>query len=106
MRKFPKTMRGLSIVEALFYIAILLLLVSVTIGTLLSLSNIYRNLQSLEAVNEGAQSSLERMIREIRGAVSVDTLQSTLGANPSDLYLNSVDQNGASTTREFFLSGT
>jgi len=84
---------------------ILVLLVAATIGTLLSLSSIYRNLRSLEAVNESAQSSLERIVRESRGATSIDTLQSTLGTSPGDLFLNTLDQNGATTTVEFFLTG-
>ncbi len=95
----------MTIVEVLVYIVILVLLVGVTVSTLLSLSSMYRNLLSLEAVNESAQSSLERIIREVRGATSVDTLQSTLNTSPGDLYLSSLDSSGATTTLEFFVSG-
>jgi type II secretory pathway pseudopilin PulG len=102
----PTHLRGMTIIELLLYVAILVLLVGVTVGALLSLSGIYRNLRSLEAVNENAQSSLERIVREVRGATSVDTLQSTFGTNPSDLYLNSLDVNGASTTVEFFATSS
>lgn len=95
----------MTIIETLFYIMILVLLTAVTVGTLLSLSSIYRNLQSLESVNESAQSSLERIVRETRGATSIDTFQSTLGSSPGNLFLNTLDQNGATTTVQFFLTG-
>jgi hypothetical protein len=101
-----RRMRGLGIIEAILYISILILLVGVTVGSLISLSNIYRNLQSLEAINESAQSSLERMVRDVRGASSVDSLKSTFGTTPGDLFLNSVDQNGASTTVEYFATSS
>src|ERR1041385_3348551 len=98
--------RGMTIVEMLFYIAILVVLTGVTVSTLISLSNIYRNLRSLEAVNESAQSSLERIVRESRGATSIDTTQSTLGSSPGNLFLYSLDQNGATTTVQFYVSNS
>jgi len=104
MTRFTTKQKGMSIIEALFYMAILVLLVSVTVATLVSLSSTYRNLRSFEAVNESAQSALERIVRELRGATSVDTMLSTLGSSPGDLYLDSLDEDGATTTLEFFVS--
>src|SRR6476659_1221258 len=94
----PTARRGITMVELLFYIGILVLLLGVTVGTLISLSSVYRNLQALEAVNESSQSSLDRIVREARSATSVDTVKSTLGSSPGDLFLNTLDQNGATTT--------
>jgi hypothetical protein len=66
---------------------------------------VYRNLQSAEAINESAQSALERIVRDSRGATSIDTLKSSLGTSPGDLYLNTLDQDGATTSVEYFVTG-
>ncbi len=102
-RRVPS--RGYSLIEIVIYTILLTLLAGAATDMLFSLSSATRSLQSLEAVDESAQSSLERIVRETRGSLSIDTLRSTLGTSPGDLYLNSIDVNGASTTVEFFMTG-
>ncbi len=92
-------------IEMLAYIFILTLLMSVVIYTLITMNNLYRSIKSSARIEATAQIALERMMREIRGASSVDIAQSTLNSSPGQLTLNTIDDNGVATTIQFFLTG-
>ncbi len=92
-------------IEMLAYIFILTLLVAVVIYTLITMNNLYRSIKSSAGIEATAHVALERMVREIRGASSVDIAQSTLNSSPGQITLNTVDDNGATTTIQFFLTG-
>lgn len=96
--------RGASIIEILIYTAILVLLMSVVVSTLLAISRSYRTLSAAQQVESAAESSLDRMLREVRGARSIDVSQSTFGASPGQLMLNKTNTDGSTTTVQFFLS--
>jgi len=83
--------RGLSLIEIVVYIAILSLLSVVVVGILLSLSGVYAELVITKRMNTSAAAALDRMAREVRSAMSVDTASSTLGASPGLLVLSGED---------------
>lgn len=97
---------GFSLIETLVYIFVMTLLLSALSGALLSLTASYRALRSGEAVGEAALVSLERMIREVRGANSVLGEASALGSSPGRLTLNYLDDLGNASTTEFYLNGS
>lgn len=111
MEKFTKyqksavSQRGMAMVETLGYIFILVLLVSLLVNTLVTLNNDYKNIRATQNIEDAAQTGLERIMRETRDAISVDTTQSVFDQSPGTLTLNSLDSNGATTTETFFLSG-
>jgi hypothetical protein len=47
----------------------------------------------------------DRIVREIRGATSIDVAVSSFGVSPGVLQLNTKDSSGANTTVKFFVSG-
>ena len=98
--------RGLTLIEILFYVAILAMLVLAVLQALIPLGRSFRTLSANTSINTTAQVALERMVREIRGGTSVDLANSTLGSSPGVLQLNTLDSGGNATTVQFYLSGT
>lgn len=93
-------------IEILGYTFVLALLVAVVVYTLIAVSTSYRAIKSSAGVESVAETGLERMTRDIRDATSIDVVNSTLTTSPGILTLNTTDDSGATTTVQFFLSGT
>lgn len=100
LHKRPQTTSGFSLVEILVYIAVLVLVSLAGVLTYLSLSTTLVRYETERAVGHAAQVTLERMVRDIRGATSINSALSTFGSSPGALALVS----GATTT-EFSLTG-
>ena len=96
---------GFTIIELLIYTGILVLLMAVVVSTLLALSRSYRTVTVSQQIDSAASVSLDRMVREVRGASSVDTAQSVLSTSPGQLTLDTIDVHGVTTTVQFLLSG-
>lgn len=73
------------------YIALLAVLSIVAVNTLIITSKVYRSLRSERIANSSAEASMERMIREIRFANTVDLSSSVLDSNPGKIVLQSID---------------
>jgi hypothetical protein len=69
------------------------------------MNRLYRSIRSSASIESNVHVVLERITREIRGASSIDTAQSTFNASPGVLTLNTTDDNGATTTIQFFMVG-
>jgi len=95
----------MTMIELILYVAILLVLAFVAVSSLIALSGAYRTMKSAQSIDTAGSLSLERMVREVRDATSVDTSQSTLGSSPGSLVLNTTDASGATTSVQFFVSG-
>lgn len=101
----PKNTRGVTLIEMLVYTSILVLLVVVVIYTLITMNRLYRSIKSTARIESAVHVALERMVREVRGASSIDLTQSTLGSSPGQLTLNTTDGTGATTTVQFLMTG-
>ena len=93
--------RGFSLIEMLVYIAVLVSVTLAGVLTYLSLSTNLVRYETERAMSHAAQVSLERMVRDIREATSIDLGLSTLGTSPGVLTLVS----GATTTKFSLSSG-
>ena len=91
--------RGFSLVEVLVYLAVLILVVSVSISTYLSLNTVLLRNKTERTLTNAAHVALERVVRDIRNSSTVNTGLSTLGSSPGVLTLDS------GTTTQFQLSG-
>src|SRR3989338_3004023 len=96
--------RGFSLVEMLIYISILVLLLAVIMNIVVSVVRSGRVIKALRNVENSATISLERLVREIRQAESVNVGSSILGSNPGRLVLEGTDIDGNPRTVEFSLS--
>jgi type II secretory pathway pseudopilin PulG len=90
---------GFSLIEALVYLSITVVLAGALVTTFLSLNTTLLRNRTERELTHSASVSLERMVRDIREANSVDTGMSTLGSSPGVLELES-----ASGTTRFYLS--
>jgi type II secretory pathway pseudopilin PulG len=97
IKKILKTDNGNTLIEMLFYIAILGILSAVVTSSMVSTLKSFKEVTILREITQGAQI-MERMSREIRQAVSINALNSS-----SDLVLNTKDAAGNSKLIEFRL---
>lgn len=96
---------GVSLMEMLFYIAILSFALLAMMQTLIVVTRSYGTLQNAERVEQEAAISLDRLIREIRDANGIDDAGSVFSAHPGKLLLHSATASGTSKTVEFSLEG-
>jgi len=97
--------RGMSLIETVIYISILAMLVFTITSVLFLVSRSYKKIQAAELVESTAMISLDRMVREIRDASSIDTAGSLFNISPGVLVLNTTDENDLATTIKFLVVG-
>ena len=86
-----KSTGGYTLVEALVYLTILIIVSVFVIGAILSTARLFAVAQDLRNIHTSAETAVERIAREIRFADSVTTGSSILGSNPGTLVLSSID---------------
>jgi hypothetical protein len=102
-----KRNKGSSLLETVIYSALLAILTITTVAGLLTLNNSLQSIVLGRIVDDASQEVMEKIIREIRFADSVNTIESALSVNPSVLVLNSTDTGGSHVKVEFSInSGT
>jgi len=89
---------GYTIVELFFYISLFTVLSVVVINAMITMSQSFRE-TSVQGEFIEAGNIMEKISREIRGAISVSSISNT------DLVLNTKDSSGVSKTVEFLVSG-
>jgi len=101
-----ETNRGLSLIETVIYIAILAILFVTVANTAILVSGSFGKARALRNVSVGGGGALERIVREIRLAQSVDDAGSVFGEHPGVLRLNTTISPDDATpiTRTFFLN--
>ncbi len=92
--------------ETLIYVALLIVLSSIVVATVLSLSGMFYQMRASRDVETSAVSSLERMVRDIRNADSVVLAESVLGVHPGRLTVTRALPLGGNEKMEFYLNGT
>lgn len=85
-----KISEGFSLTEMIIYIAIMTLILIVVVNTLTIIIISQQKIGSLRVIEHSAAVFLDRLIREVRDASSIDTVQSQSGR----LILNSTDDDG------------
>ena len=107
--------KGATLLETLVYATLLSILTITTVAGLITLNNSLQGIVLGRIVDDAAQEVIEKIIREIRLADSVDVGSSILGVSPSKLVLNSTDLVGdpssvelsiVSSTLEFSRDGS
>lgn len=96
---------GFSLIEMLFYVALLSLSLIMVIHTLVILVRSHGVQKAGGQIEEEASLALDRMLREIRDASSIDDAGSTLGTTNGKLLLTTTTVDGTLRTVEFSLGG-
>ena len=100
-----KIRNGFTLIETILYSAIIAVVSIYIIGSILMLTKIFGDIRLRSSINISARTAMERMIRVIRSAESIDTA-SIFGSHPGYLKLNTLDDFGNPASIEFFLDGT
>ena len=100
-----KRPRGVSLVEMLVYIGLLVLLLSAVISVVVLIMQSYGGVQNRRQAIVAGEMVMERMTREIRQATTTDAT-SVFGSSPGDLKLYTTDSSGAATTLEIVDTGS
>ncbi len=97
--------KGFTLVETIVYLALFVVLLVGIINSVLILTSSYRNVRVARSIESSAINTMDRIIREVRNAESIDYSQSNFGINPSALSLNTVDELGNTGTVRFYVQG-
>src|SRR3989344_4335098 len=84
---------GYSLIETLIYIFILVIIIMAVIGLVIAMIRAIDTFRVEREINHGAQVALERIVREIRSADSIDLAGSVFNTNPGQLKLVKVGTN-------------
>lgn len=88
--KKPFNNRGFTLVEVMVYLAILVIVSSVSVATLISYQDVIAEQKVKRLLTSNAQSVLERATREIRNADALDQFGSTLGTGSDVIDLTNI----------------
>jgi type II secretory pathway pseudopilin PulG len=97
-----KSGAGFTLVEILVYVAVTVLVMLASVTTLLSLDDVLIRNQTERALTNAANVTLERVLRDVRGATNVNLGLSSFGSSPGTLV---VETEAAATTTEFYVTG-
>lgn len=89
----------------IIYVALLALVMVATVSMLLGMSRAYGYLKLSRHIQSSAVTALDRVVRDIRNARSVNGPQSVLDASPGALTLNTTTATGSPQTFQFYVSG-
>lgn len=91
---------GASLLEMVLYVGIFAIITLLTVNTVLALTRAVGEIRSVRHIIRDSDIAMERMIREIRAAQTVDATASVLNTHPGKLVLT-----GTSSTITFSLLG-
>ncbi len=97
---------GVSLVEALIYIALMVVLSIGIVQGIFSLTGSYKNVRVYRSIESGAISAMDRITRDTRSAISINTSQTSYNVSQGSLSLNTVDTNGTSMIVRYYLATT
>ncbi len=86
--------RGFSLIEVLVYISILTLVLSIIIGSLITMAQIQERVIAGKAVDRSAVVALDRLLREVRLSDSIDIANSVFDVSASVLSVEREDVSG------------
>ncbi len=96
--------KGFSLVETIIYIGLLVLVLVAIMNMTLSMARAYGYFKLSRHVQTSAINALDRMVRDIRNAQSVNVGQSTLGTSPGVLTLITTSATGTAQTLQFYVA--
>ena len=87
-----KNNRGITLVETIIYMALLILVMGVIVQVLVSIGGVYRNIKLTRELESSGTIAMESMLREIRNASNVVLNESSFGTSPGVLTVAGVDE--------------
>lgn len=104
-REYWKYSRGMSLVEMIIYLSLMVLLLGVIVNTVLVLTTHYRAVRNTREIEDSATAVIDNLSRQIKNADEYIAASSTFQTSPSRIALVDRDYTtGNSTTTEFYVS--
>ena len=104
MTYFPRTSeQGYSLVETIVYVALFVGLSALLIDSLIVMGKAYTESRASRDILVSAQTSVDRIMRDVRSANDVNVFLSYLEESPGILLLDETAPNGAASTERFSL---
>lgn len=93
--------RGVTLVEAVLYLTLLIFVLGVVINMLMTINGSYREIRLNREIEISGTITMESLLREIRNASSIDTGNSQFDINPSKITLVGIDEYSNSYTKTY-----
>ncbi|MCK9352030.1 MAG: hypothetical protein WCT49_03655 [Candidatus Paceibacterota bacterium] len=103
--KFKKD-KGYTLLETVVYVGVLSVAILAIFAILFSITRSFTEARIYNEVEISGSTAMERMVREIRTAASVDEGNSILDIDPGQLALNTTDEAGTAKTIQFYFDDT
>lgn len=106
-RPSRRVVTGFTLIEIVIYTALLAAVSVIVVNLIINTGNAFTKARVSRTVHEEGNAALERMVREIRLADTVNGAASVMDAHPGTLVLNTVVSPTDATpiTRRFYLAG-
>lgn len=82
---------GYTLLEILVYASLLALVIALMANSIASLTRVFITIKGERVIRASAEAALERIVREVRFAETVNTGASTLDTHPGTLVLTTID---------------
>ena len=92
---------GITLVETIIYAVILFAVLLVIVSTIISITGSHQRALVNRLVESSASSAMEKMVREIKLAKSIDTGNSLIGTDPGKLALIGLNNDGTAYSLVF-----
>lgn len=103
MLKIRKKNSGYTLLETVVYVGIFSLVIVTVFGILFSFSKSFAYTKAYNEIRVSGETAMERIVREIRNASSVDMVQSAFDVNNGILILNTLDELSLPKTVGFYI---
>jgi hypothetical protein len=96
--------KGVTLIEALFYVVVLTIASAVIVQMLLSMTATYKKIKVSRELESVGAITMEAMLREIRNGSAVVVGQSTFDVSPGTLTISGTDDGGIMYSVKFDVS--
>lgn len=96
--------KGFTLVEVIIYVGLLAMVLVAVVNMFVLMGTSYNFLKLSRHMQTSATTAVDRMVRDIRNAQSINIAQSTLGTSPGVLTLNTTTAADTPQTLQFYVS--
>jgi type II secretory pathway pseudopilin PulG len=104
-RQFSKQ-HGFTLVEVVVYVGLFVVISIMAMNALFQTVKAFNNLRISRDINDSSVTIMERLTRDIKSAVSVDSANSVFNATPGRLTLNTMNASGTPMVIEYYVSSS
>lgn len=93
---------GYSLIELVLYVGIILFVGVLVVSSYFGIVQSYQRYQTIQEINNSANTVAQSIIRDIRRATAIDVANSVFNANPGRLQATTTENDGSLTRVDFY----